>query len=344
MTNVGNNYVLTSSAASNSLAQLKTTERGQFLSVAFECGINVQVPTIPVGTQKVEWGYTDGVNGAYFGQDSSGVYVALRENGIEIQKVYQLNWNVDVMNGTSPSRVDLDTFIGYLYQIRYGYSYGQVEFRIVAVNPQNFQQAITVHRFNPLGDILIPDPNQNITAVANNGAGGGNVSLSVGGRYFNNLGTVIESSRITTEIRTNTLVTNTVFTPTVSFRRKSFFPDSTTKPNSVNLLIESFDILGSFDFAWELRIKSSLTGDSFGTVSGTPSMETSLLSDVTATAMNQSAGVRLLAGISLAGKTEGLSNFNVNYTFPGTDILTLAVKSLTGVGSASAALRIRELW
>ncbi|WP_017690388.1 hypothetical protein [Paenibacillus sp. PAMC 26794] len=344
VSNSGENFLLQSSATANSLAQLTTTERGQFLSVAFDCGMNVQVPAVPVGTQKVEWGYTDGVNGVYFGQDSVGVYVALLQNGVETQKVYQQNWNVDTMDGTSQSRVTLNTFTGYLYQIRYGYSYGQVELRIVAVNPQNFQQPITIHRFNPLGDILISDPNQNIKALANNGAAGGSISLNVGGRYFNNLGTVTETSRITTEMRTNTLVTNTVFSPTVSFRRKQFFPDATTRPNSVNLSIESFDILASVDFAWELRINAQLTGASFGTIASTPSSETALLSDVTATAMNQTAGVRILAGISLAGKTEGLSNFNVNYALPGNEILTLAVKSLSGIGNGSVALRMRELW
>ncbi|MGG1618061.1 hypothetical protein ACIFQM_08040 [Paenibacillus sp. NRS-1782] len=344
--NSAETYQLSTSAASNDRAELQTAERGQFLNgAAFESGINVQVPIPPTGTQRAEWGYSDNTNGAYFGQDSSGVYVALLQNGVETLKVYQSSWNIDAMDGTGSSRVTLDTTDGYLYQVRYNYTYGQVEFRIIAINPQLFQQAVTVHRFTPSSAALLKDANQNIRATVLNGASGGAFSINVGGRYFTNLGSIFKTSRITTETRINATISSTAFTPTVSFRRKSFFPDNSTQVNSINLGTASFDILASADLQWEVRINSVLTGASFGAVSGTPSSESSLQSDILATAMNTSQGVRVLGGLSVAGTIEGVTNVQVPFTLPGNGNLTLALRTLNNVnGNASVSLRLEEFW
>ncbi len=80
-------------------------------------------------------------------------------------------------------------------------------------------------------------------------------------------------------------------------------------------------------------------------MSGTPSSESSLQSDILATAMNTSQGVRVLGGLSLAGTIEGVTNVQVPFTLPGNGNLTLALRTLNNVsGNASVTLRLEEFW
>jgi hypothetical protein len=162
VTNTLGFYHVSTHSNPNSVATFDTAERGKlFPGNSFEAGVSVRVPVIPTGTQKATWGYFDGNNGAYFGQDSTGVFISVLNNGVEIFKVYQSSWNVDPLNGIGPSNLILDTTIGKMYQIRYGYEYGIIEFRVVFVNSSNSQQIVICHR-QTLGNnvVLLSDPNQ----------------------------------------------------------------------------------------------------------------------------------------------------------------------------------------
>jgi hypothetical protein len=57
-------------------------------------------------------GYGDAENGAFIGQDGGGVFVLLRSftSGVvsDARKVYQANWNIDPMDGTGNSGIDID--------------------------------------------------------------------------------------------------------------------------------------------------------------------------------------------------------------------------------------------
>lgn len=63
------------------------------------------------GTTKLV-GYGDDNNGVFIGQDGGGVFVLLRSKVTgtvsDARKVYQTSWNMDVMDGTGPSGIDLD--------------------------------------------------------------------------------------------------------------------------------------------------------------------------------------------------------------------------------------------
>jgi hypothetical protein len=137
---------------------------------------------------------------------------------------------------------------------------------------------------------------------------------------------------------------STSFIPTVSFRRKSIFPDQSNRLNSVNVQISSFDIIASNDVVWQLRHGSTLTGASFENVTETPSSETVCFSDVSATAINVSTGIKLLSGLAKGGQSSALENFPVNIVLTGTIPVTLAVMSLSGSAFVSVVFRIHEDW
>jgi hypothetical protein len=346
VTNTSGFYQLSTTSSPNDLAILDTAERGRlFPGNSFEVGVSIRIPVAAKGTQKVTWGYFDESNGTYFGQDATGIFIAVLNGGTEIFRVYQSSWNEDPLNGTGPSRLTLDTAVGKMFQIRFGYEYGIIEYRIVLVNSLNFQQIVVCHR-QALGNnpVLLSDPNQKIRVRVENGGTGEIFVTNVRGRYYAILGPIVPTNRITSEHRLNMALSGSSFVPAVSFQRKDIFPDGSNRNNSVNVQISSFDILASNDVVWQLRQGSTLTGASFGNVSETPSSETCCISDVSATGINNSTGIKLMSGFAKGGQSASLQNFPVHIVMRGTNSITLAVMSLSGNAFCNAILRVHEDW
>ena len=132
--------------------------------------------------------------------------------------------------------------------------------------------------------------------------------------------------------------------PTISFRRKAIFPDGSNRNNSVNVQIHSFDILASADLRWQLRYGSTLTGASFGNISDTPSSETCCQSDVSATAINTTTGIKLMSGFAKGGQHSAQQRFPVDTVLNGTSPVTLAITSLSGNATCQIIFRVHEDW
>ena len=133
--------------------------------------------------------------------------------------------------------------------------------------------------------------------------------------------------------------------PTISFRRKAIFPDGSNRNNSVNVQIHSFDILASGDLRWQLRYGSTLTGATFGNISDTPTSETCCQSDVSATAINTTTGIKLMSGFAKGGQHSAQQRFPVDTVLNGISPVTLAITSLREmqlVKSSSGSMRIGD--
>jgi len=346
VTNTQGFYQLSTTTTPNASATLDTAERGKlFPGSSFESGVSVRVPIAPIGTQKATWGYFDGTNGAYFGQDSTGVFIGVLNNGVEIVKVYQSSWNEDRLNGSGPSKLTLDTTVGKMFQIRFGYEYGIIEFRIVFVNTLNFQQIVVCHR-QTIGTnvVLLSDPNQVVRVHVANGGSGGSFSADVRGRYYTVLGPIVPTNRITSESRLNMTVGTGTLVPAISFRRKAIFPDGSNRNNSVNVQVSGFDILASADLRWQLRYGSILTGASYANISDTPSSETCCQSDVSATAINTTTGIKIMSGFVKGGQNSAEQSFPIETVLNGTTPVTLAIASLSGNATCSINFRVHEDW
>jgi len=346
VTNTQGFYQLSTTTTPNTLATLDTAERGKlFPGSSFESGVSVRVPIAPTGTQKATWGYFDGTNGTYFGQDSTGIFIGVLNNGVEIVKVYQSSWNEDCLNGSGPSKLTLDTTVGHMFQIRFGYEYGIIEFRIVFVNTLNFQQIVVCHRQTKgTNAVLLSDPNQVVRVHVENGGSGGSFSTAVRGRYYAVLGPIVPTNRITSESRLNMTAGIGALVPAISFRRKAIFPDGSNRNNSVNVQISGFDILASADLRWQLRYGSTLTGASFGNISDTPSSETCCQSDVSATAINTTTGIKIMSGFVKGGQNSAEQSFPIDTVLTGTTPVTLAITSLSGNATCSINFRMHENW
>jgi hypothetical protein len=347
VTNNGDGYILTTTAAANDSAILDTAERGRFNSgTAFETGITIQIPSPPTGNQRITWGIFDNNNGMYFGRDAGGTFIATRRNGNESVKVYQSQWNVDKLDGTGPSKLTLNPSNGYMYQIRFGSNFGIVEYRIVMIDPStNLEMPIACHRQSTISQPIVGDPNQPVRVQIQNSSTAQSFTANVRGRYYANLGTAKPLNRMTSERRLSVSTNNTTFIPLVSFQRKATFPSGATKNNSINVTVNGFDLITSSDISWQLRQGSTLTGANWVNPSETLSNETCCLADTSATAINVSTGVKIMGGLAAAGTHAALTSFPVDIVMTGETPVTLCVRNITSnTGTVSAVLRVHEEW
>jgi hypothetical protein len=351
ITNTGGGFTLTTTTLANDAVTIDTAERGRFsIGNSFEAGIVLQIPNPPsTNTQKATWGIFDNNNGMYFGQDSTGIFVAALRNGSET-KIYQSNWNANKLDGSDLYSYTLNTNVGCMYQIRFGYNYGTIEYRVVIIDPVTSEQIpVTCHRQSTTTGTLVGDPNQPVRAHIENGttAPAQSFVMNLRGRYYASLGNPNPTKRLTSERRLN-LSTSTTFLPTVSFQRLATFPTGSGKNNSLNVLIDSFDIITDSDIIWQIRLNSTLIGASFGAPIYTLSTETCVQSDVSATAINVSTGILLMEGLATGGNHStvltALTSVPVDIVMPSTQIITLCIRTFSSTGIVDAVLRVCENW
>jgi len=341
----GNGYQLSTTAVALDAATLDSAINSQHnMGTAAESAIEILLPVSPTGNQVVRWGIFSSQDGFCFGQDSTGIFIATRLASVET-KVYQSSWNGDKLNGTGVSGLTLSLAKGNQFQFTYIFAFGVVEFRVVMQDASNIEQVITVHRYRLNNAPNMNDPNLPIRAQIQNGATATALSLFVYSRSYAILGVPDFSRRITSERRLSVSVTTT-FLPLVSFRKKTIFPSGTTRPNSVTVYIQGLDILTDADCIYQIRLASTLTGASFTTLSDTPTSETCLEADVSATAINTATGTLIYEGLvpSIKNSTSLTTKDSISLVVPGNQIITLAIRSVSGTATVSSVLRMLELW
>ncbi|MGX1193733.1 hypothetical protein [Metabacillus sp. SLBN-84] len=351
VTNNATEFVLTTTGAADS-AILDSAERGRYEpGYACESGIAVRQPVAPVGNQTAQWGLYDSQNGAFFGNSSTNIYVGIRRAGTDTL-IPQASWNVDPLNGTGPSGVTLDLADGNIFLIVFTwYGYGVIEFRVVVPNPVTLaQEVITVHRFDPTGQTSFTDPNLPLRAEVENNGTAAPFNLFVGGRQYSIIGKFEPVFRNTSERRTVTNITTTL-TPLISFTRKPVFPAGSGRPNSVQVLFESAEIITNVDLAFQVIIGGTVNGTftTFPTATtNIPNNETALLVNTTSTTITGGEVVfQGLAAASGSSSTRVLTTeLLLDTELPDNEIVTLAVASLAGPGTntVTAMFRVTENW
>ncbi|KEZ54432.1 hypothetical protein [Metabacillus indicus] len=351
VTNNATEFVLTTTGAADS-AILDSAERGRYEpGYACESGIAVRQPAAPVGSQTAQWGLYDSQNGAFFGNSSTNIYVGIRRAGTDTL-IPQASWNVDPLNGTGPSGVTLDLADGNIFLIVFTwYGYGVIEFRVVVPNPVTLaQEVITVHRFDPSGQTSFTDPNLPLRAEVENNGTAAPFNLFVGGRQYSIIGKFEPVFRNTSERRTVTNITTTL-TPLISFTRKPVFPAGSGRPNSVQVLFESAEIITNVDLAFQVIIGGTVNGTftTFPTATtNIPNNETALLVNTTSTTITGGEVVfQGLAAASGSSSTRVLTTeLLLDTELPDNEIVTLAVASLGGPGTntVTAMFRVTENW
>lgn len=348
VTNDGTEFEVSTDAALSSSAILDSSKRGRYIPGATcQAGIGVRLPSSPTGTQEVSWGYFDDDNGFFFGQDSTGIFVAIRRDGVTT-KVYQQDWNADKLDGTGPSGFTLDLSEGNIFEIVYSwYGYGAIQFDVVLADSSNVQNPITVHRVKPFQQNSVTDPNLPVRAQASNGNSTDTpISLFVGGRQYTVFGRYDPSIRITSQSRLNFTVGTASFIPIITFRRKANFPASTTRANSVGVELENVQIITNQDVLWELRFAPTLAAPSYGNISDLSPSETAVEVAINSTTFTD-GGEKMFSGLAIGGffSTRALSTQdNLNIDFNGLEPVSLAMRAITSTATVSAIFSVREEW
>ncbi|MDT9718060.1 hypothetical protein QVE09_04075 [Paenibacillus sp. ClWae2A] len=351
VTNNATEYNLSTTASGVDSAVLESVLRGRYEpGYAGEAGIGVRIPSLPIGNQVAQWGLYDTQNGAFFGVNSTTVFVTVRRAGVDTT-VPQSLWNVDPLNGTGPSGVTLNLSKGNIYQVLFTwYGYGVIEFRVVIPDPVTLaQEVVTVHRFSPTGQTSFVDPNLPLRAqVANNGTGAV-YSIFVGGRQYSIIGKYEPTYRVTSERRRITNVTSTL-TPVISFTRKAVFPAGSARTNSVQVNLEEINVISTVDLSYQVLVGGTLNGAFVNYPTATtiiPDSETALLVNNTSTTIT--GGEVVFQGITGggAGNTTILASEELlDFTLPENQVVTLAVLNIGGPGSntVDVVFRVTESW
>lgn len=351
VTNDATEYNLTNTTNGTDSSILESVLRGRYEpGFAGEAGIGVRIPLLPTGNQIGRWGLFDGQNGAFFGVNSTNVFVVIRRGGTDTT-IPQSSWNVDRLDGTGPSGATLNLSKGNIFQIVFTwYGYGVIEFRVVIPDPSTLaQEVITVHRFSPTGQTSFIDPNLPLRAQIDNNGTAAAYSLFVGGRQYSIIGKYDPTFRVTSERRRITNVTSTL-TPVLSFTRKAVFPSGSARTNSVQVDLEEINIISSVDLSYQVLLGGTLNGSFINYPTATtiiPDSETALLVNNTSTTIT--GGEVVFQGVT-GGGTGGTrilaSSELLDFTLPENQVVTLAVTNIGGGGSntVDVVFRVAESW
>lgn len=355
-TTSGGTTLATGGAASGAraLRQTKVYWRyipGKSLFTKFACCLNGG--GTPTGAAEARRGYFDDENGAFFGRDATGYFVATRTNitgSIATYKVYQSAWNVDKCDGNGPSgaTVDFSDVIPFTIDFQ-GAGGGRIRFGIllggklqIVHQIENLSESATRY----LRTINLPHRAE----VINDSATGANISLvdysftlevedggATEGGYWTVAGTKGTASA--------SLANSATLTPIMTLRVRDTFNGVTYRghahPYALSMLCKSADIY------WELIWNAAtLTGASYANVDATYS---GLEIDTSATAYT--GGVVVASGYALSGHGSQADVSNVSATlgyvlartYANTrDTLTLAARGIGGAATAYAVMNIQE--
>lgn len=351
VTNDATEFNLSNTTNGIDSAILESVLRGRYEpGFAGEAGIGVRIPMLPIGNQIGRWGFFDDQNGAFFGVDSTNVFVAIRRGGSDTT-FPQSSWNVDRLDGTGLSGATLNLSKGNIFQIVFTwYGYGVIEFRVVIPNPSTLaQEVITVHRFSPTGQTSFIDPNLPIRAQIDNNGTAETYTLFVGGRQYSIIGKYNPTFRVTSERRRVTNLTSAL-TPVLSFTRKAIFPSGSARTNSVQVDLEEINIISSVDLSYQVLVGGILDGAFINYPTATtiiPDSETALLVNNSSTTIT--GGEVVFQGVTGGGTGVArilASSELLDFTLPENQVVTLAVSNIGGAGSniVDVVFRVAESW
>lgn len=344
ITATGAEYALATTALANDRALLETAERGRYLpGYAAQAGIGARIATDMTGQQVARWGLFIASDGAFFGQDATGLFVATRKGSTD-SKVYQTAWNLDKLDGTGKSGYTLDIAEGHIFHINFSwYGYGTIEFAVMVPDPSTGEQReVPVHRLKPSQTTSLTTPNLPIAAEVDNNATASVATLYVAGRQYSVEGRYRPQYRVSSARRLAQGSIGTTFAAALSVRTKSAFYDRAIKVEGLDIITTSANLL------YELRLATTLGGSpSYGTPDDHTAAETAIEFDVGGTTVSggnviyQGLVSTAGAGQTAAGST---SIDGLGLVIPAGQAVTVAVRAVSGTATVDTVLRIKEEW
>lgn len=344
VSNSGGEHVLSTGTTAGSTAQLRTSERGRYMpGIVGMPGIAVRRSTAMTSDQEITWGYYDDVDGFWFGEDSTGVFVRYRHNSTDEDRVYQSDWNVDSLDGSNDQRnpsglsINLNKVTVCRFPFLW-YGSGPVEMTVEAIDSEDRVWNVVVHRFSaPEGEPFLSNPKLPVRADIDNGTTTDDISLSVCGRHFGVLGRYDPNRRETANERLS-VSTSTTLIPLVSFRKKSNRQDQ-----AISVKVAGVGVITDADSVWKIILGGELTGASFGSISDIADTETALESDTSATAISGGTAIDKGLAVGGTGNRSDLSGIGrIGLDIPDNTIVSLCIRTISGTGEASGIFSLEE--
>jgi hypothetical protein len=354
VTNDFREYILNVNSVGD-FARLSSRDRGRYIAgKSSEYGIGVRTENETVtGDTVLKWGALNNINGIYFGMDSIGLFVAVLDNTVET-KIYQTDWNLDKMDGSDLSELNLNnigttgtnisTNDGLIYQIEYTwYGYGTITFKI-QTKTLNGMKTIPVHRYIVNGKTSIENPNLPLTVLVEQTNSANNVNLFIAGRQFSILGSYTPTFRQTSQVRIaqSIPIIGPTMTPIISFKQKNTML-------FVNAIFDGVEISTNNKIIFEVYIAdlASLTNPVWTTPIRIKASETAFEMDISATVFNSALGELIYRGVVIGASGNNLNSAdfgNLNLDIPEGKILVLCAFATNNQATVDSILRIREEW
>jgi hypothetical protein len=345
-------YQLTNPANADAETIHQTARRGRYIpGFGARAGIAFrrEESDVPEGNQVIRWGYYDDQDGFYFGEDTDGVFVARRKNQTESQKVYQENWNWDVLDGSdaetfraqkpqNTSGFNLDLTNGHIFQIDYSwYGYGVIVFKVITWDEWNNQVPTIAHVMKVTGEPSVRDANLPLSyGITNNGTAV-EKNAYVTGRSYQILGKYEPDYRSKSVDRIAFSV-GTSWTPTISIRKKDAF-------QNVNISSAQYSFTSTENILFHWRLGTSLTGANFTTPQFIDPNETALEVDNEATDVTGGERLSGLNGVGGQGnKSSGTVSDPSLLELPDTQTATLVCRTVSGNADATVTANWVEEW
>ena len=278
-----------------------------------------------------EAGVGDLADGFFFGYVDQAFGIIRRQNSVD-DFIPQASWNVDVMDGTGPSGMTLDTTLGNVYTIRYQWlGFGAIRFFIEDEDTGLPQLVHVIQYANANITPSVFNPSLPLHArISNTDAGGVGLTaqLKIGSMGAYAEGPINQSGgRFSTGNRKTAI---TVETNIISIRCDATVFTGQTNRGRVKLDALSAAISGGADAQVRLVLNATLGGAPvFNAIDAARSI---VSFDVAGTTVTGGREIRRIASTGNFQETQDFSDLNIRLN-PG-DVLTLSASSF---GAAVAA-------
>lgn len=292
-------------------------------------------------------GYYSRENGFYLEQDGTDVYFVKRSSvtgSIVETRIAQSEWNIDPLNGEGPSDLVLDLTKAQILWSEYEWlGVGSVRLGFVIDG-----YLIVCHQFNHANvetGVYITTASLPVAyEIYNKAATGGSSTMKqICVTVISNGGYTRQTERWTA---TGSVAANTSWKPVVSIRLTPGRTDSVILPTGVGFMVGN-----AGNVEWAVFRNSTLTSPSWTAHSGTPNVQydttaTNTLTDGVIIRQGYFAGSNQGAGA--VDVSDGFGTFDMqlgrtNSDTPVSDILTLAVRTISGSGTMYGSLSFNDL-
>lgn len=333
---------LVSAPSSGDDAELRTARRGRYEpGFASEIGVGIRLNDRATGGV-VMWGGYDDQDGVRFRLDDDGLAAQVLRNGTVTHDIDHTSFNVDPLDGTGPSGIDvadaggLEAFLqdGHVFQIRWTwYGYGMIEWAVIDQSVADSEQRVwPLHRLKIDAATSVENPHIPVTVFASDDA-----SVYVGGRQYSTLGPINVTERNVGEFRLAQSVPRAAtpaWIPLIGIRRRS----GASWSQGIRIVADSFQVSTNQKLVAQVFIGGSLDNGSWVEVQnsdGTSAVEVNrtatTMTFASGTFPDQTIGLEpvLIPGSSGPQKRSTAIAANKRFALPGSEELILAVKGAT---------------